>query len=65
MENSNLVKRAKELLEHHLPLIMDKNDWHYAHGLIDMVEGLGLLTKAEARDYRVAADAMRKAGYDG
>ena len=30
-----------------------------------MVEGLGLLTKAEARDYRVAADAMRKAGYDG
>lgn len=62
MENNNLAKQAKELLEHHLPLIMDLTDWHHAHGLIDMAEGLGLITSAEARDYRVAADAMRKAG---
>ena len=62
MENNNLAKKAKELLGHHLPLIMDRNDWHHAHGLIDMAEGLGLISNAEARGYRVAADAMRKAG---
>ena len=62
MESKNLAKEAKALLDFHLPLIMDGADWNHAYGLIDMAEGLGLITNAEARDYRVAADAMRKAG---
>ena len=62
MEVKNLSKEAKKLLDHHIALIMDRSDWNHAYGLIDMAEGLGLLTNAEARDYRAAADAMRKAG---
>ena len=62
MEVKNLSKEAKRLLDHHIALIMDRSDWNHAYGLIDMAEGLGLLTNAEARDYRAVADAMRKAG---
>ena len=59
MENKNLAKQAKDLLDHHIALVMDRADWNHAYGLIDMAEGLGLLSTSEARDYRSAADAKR------
>ena len=62
LEKLSFKSKAKSLLDHHIALIMDRYDWNHAYGLIDMAEGLGLLTSAEARDYKVAADAMRKAG---
>lgn len=59
MDGKNLANQAKELLDHHIALIMDRSDWNHAYGLIDMAEGLGLITSSEARDYKVAADSMR------
>ena len=58
MENKALAKQAKDLLDHHIALIMDRADWNYSYGLIEMAEGLGLITSTEASDYKVAADAM-------
>ena len=59
-EKELLIKKTKETLDSNIALIIDKNDWHYAYGLIDMALALDLLTDDEGRKYKTAANAMRK-----
>lgn len=55
-----LKKKVKQTLDFHLALISDRGDQHHAYGLIDMAVALELLSDEEAREYRSAADSMRK-----